>query len=135
MSENVSQSGGIKISMLFKGIGVSYLVTIPLFAVFSFILSRMEFPERYIDPAVLITTVVSILAAGIISSVNLRSRGWMNGAFVGLIYMLILYAASSIVYGSFPVNRHVVIMFVIGAITGAIGGIFGINMKRPRYGR
>jgi putative membrane protein (TIGR04086 family) len=49
--------------------------------------------------------------------------------------MLILYALSSIVYGSFPVNRHVVIMFVIGAITGAIGGIIGINMKRPRYGR
>jgi putative membrane protein (TIGR04086 family) len=125
----------MKISTLFKGIGVSYLVTVPLFAVFSFILSRMEFPERYIDPAVLITTMVSILAAGIISSVNLRSRGWMNGAVVGLIYMLILYALSSIVYGSFPINRHVVIMFVIGAITGAIGGIIGINMKRPRYGR
>jgi putative membrane protein (TIGR04086 family) len=135
MSENISQSGRMKISTLFKGIGVSYLVTVPLFAVFSFILSRMEFPERYIDPAVLITTMVSILAAGIISSVNLRSRGWMNGAVVGLIYMLILYALSSIVYGSFPVNRHVVIMFVIGAITGAIGGIIGINMKRPRYGR
>jgi putative membrane protein (TIGR04086 family) len=59
----------------------------------------------------------------------------MNGAVVGLIYMLILYALSSIVYGSFPINRHVVIMFVIGAITGAIGGIIGINMKRPRYGR
>jgi putative membrane protein (TIGR04086 family) len=135
MSENISQSGRMKISTLFKGIGVSYLVTVPLFAVFSFILSRMEFPERYIDPAVLITTMVSILAAGIISSVNLRSRGWMNGAVVGLIYMLILYALSSIVYGSFPINRHVVIMFVIGAITGAIGGIIGINMKRPRYGR
>lgn len=135
MSENISQSGRMKISTLFKGIGVSYLVTVPLFAVFSFILSRMEFPERYIDPAVLITTMVSILAAGIISSVNLRSRGWMNGAVVGLIYMLILYALSSIVYGSFPINRHVVIMFVIGAITGAIGGIIGINMKRPKYGR
>ena len=46
MSENISQSGRMKISTLFKGIGVSYLVTVPLFAVFSFILSRMEFPRK-----------------------------------------------------------------------------------------
>jgi putative membrane protein (TIGR04086 family) len=135
MSENLSQSRGIRISVLLKGIGVSYLVTIPLFVVFSFILSRMEFPERYIDPVVLITTVISILAAGIMTSINLRNRGWMNGIVVGLVYMLILYLASSIVYGSFPVNRHVILMFLIGAITGTIGGIIGINMKTTRYRR
>ena len=42
--------GRMKISTLFKGIGVSYLVTVPLFAVFSFILSRMEFPKGILTP-------------------------------------------------------------------------------------
>lgn len=135
MPENVTQAGGIKVSLILKGIGFSYLVTIPLFAVFSFIISRMEFPDRFINTAVLVTTIISILIAGILTSINLKTRGWANGAVVGLIYMLILYIVSSIVYGSFPFNRYVLTMVFIGTVTGAIGGIVGINMKGTRYGR
>lgn len=137
MPDNTTQLGNLRISIIFKGIGFSYLLTIPLFAVFSFILSRVEFPERLIGPAVMVTTVASILTAGLLTSINLKSRGWMNGAFVGLVYMLILYLSSSIIYGSFPADRRTFTMMIIGALAGTIGGIIGINLKKtkPRYVR
>ncbi len=130
-----NNSRGISLGIMLKGIGFSYMLTIPLFAVFSLILSRMEFSESYIDSAVLITSVISIFIAGMLSSFSKRSRGWLNGLFAGLVYMLILYIISSMVFGNFSINRYVVTMILIGGISGAIGGIVGVNMKRPSAGR
>jgi len=55
---------------IFKGVIISYLITIPIFIIFALILSYTNFPERLIQPAVVITTVVSIVVAG--SSVTRR---------------------------------------------------------------
>lgn len=112
-----------------KGILVSYIVTIPLFIIFALILSYTDFPDKYISPAVIITTVISILVAGSTAARNVRNRGWLNGSIVGTIYMMILYLVSSATFGEFGANRYVITMIVIGALTGAIGGIVGINLK------
>ncbi len=112
-----------------KGILISYLITIPLFIIFAFVLTYTSFPEKYISPVVLITTVISVIAAGSIISRNARNRGWLNGAAVGILYMILLYLLSSIVFRDFGVNRYVLTMLVIGILAGAIGGIIGINLK------
>jgi len=58
-----------------------------------------------------------------------KSKGWLNGAIVGFIYMLILYLVSSIVYREFAINSYVLILLGIGILSGSIGGILGINLK------
>ena len=51
------------------------------------------------------------------------------------IYAL-LFLLSSSTYGDFSINMHIVTMFVIGTLTGSIGGIFGINLKKePRINK
>ena len=114
-----------------KGILVSYIITIPCFFVFAFITTYTSFPEKLITPAVVITTIISILVASSISTRNLRSRGWLNGSLVGLVYMVILYLLSSIIFSNFVIDRYVITMAVIGILTGTIGGVLGINVKRP----
>ena len=65
---------------------------------------------------------------------GVRSRGWLNGGIVGLIYMIILYLFSSILFRNFTVDRNVLTMTVIGVLSGAIGGIMSINTRqRPKY--
>jgi len=44
--------------------------------------------------------------------------------------MLILYLVSSIVYREFAINSYVLILLGIGILSGSIGGILGINLKR-----
>lgn len=132
-------SGNITIFSVFKGLVVAYLISIPAFVLFALILVNTDFPDKYKTIAVIITTIVSILAAGMTATKGTKSRGWANGSIVGLIYMLVLYILSSIVYNNFSVDRYVITMTVIGVLTGAIGGIAGINLKtgaaRVRHAR
>jgi len=120
----------ISLTSLIKGIIVSYIITIPAFIIFALLLSYIDFPEKYISSAVLIATIVSLLVAGSTATRNVKNKGWLNGAIVGLIYMLVLYIFSGLVFKNFTIDRQVIIMAVIGVLCGAIGGIIGINFKR-----
>lgn len=119
----------INLVSIAKGIAISYIITIPLFFIFAYILTYTSFPEKYISTSVLITTIISILLAGSTTTKGVRSKGWLNGAFVGFVYMVILYLFSSIAFSDFTVNEHIISMTFIGIFTGAIGGIMGINAK------
>jgi putative membrane protein (TIGR04086 family) len=118
---------------IIMGILVSYAITLPITAVFAYILMFTDFPQKYLPTAVIITTLLSIVIAGWVSTKNVKSKGWLNGGIVGIVYVLILYLVSSVVYRDFSVNMHVVTLFFIGILTGSIGGILGINLRRePR---
>ena len=114
---------------ILKGMLAAYIITIPAFMLFALILANTDFPQRLITPAVVVTTIISVLTAGSVSTRGIKSRGWLNGSIVGFIYMLILYFFSSLTYDNFSVDKYVITMTVIGVLTGAIGGILGINIK------
>lgn len=114
---------------LIKGLLASYIITIPVFMLLALILANTDFPQRLITPAVVVTTVISVLTAGFVSTRGVRNKGWLNGSIVGLIYMAILYLISSLIYKDFSIDKYVITMTAIGIISGAIGGIIGINTK------
>lgn len=117
-----------------KGILISYVITIPMFMLFALLLTNINFPERLTTPAVVITTVVSVLFAGSTATRDAKNKGWLNGGLVGLLYMLVLYLVSSLVLNNFIIDKYVLTMTFIGILTGAIGGIVGINLKKgPKY--
>jgi putative membrane protein (TIGR04086 family) len=116
--------------MIAKGILVSYIATIPLFLVFALVLSYTDFPEKYVSPVVVIVSAISIMIAGSTATRKIKNKGWLNGSVVGFIYVLILYILSSFVYNNFTIDRHVLLMTILGIILGSIGGIIGINLKR-----
>jgi len=122
-------NGSFGLILLFKGIVVSYMITIPAFMLFALILSNTDFPEKYISPAVVITSIISVLAAGSAATRGLKDKGWLNGSIVGLVYMLVLYLLSSMIFRNFAIGKYVITMTIIGILTGAIGGIIGINTK------
>ena len=112
-----------------KGLIISFLITLPCFLGFALFLTYTDFPEKYIFIAVLITTIVSVLTASAYSTKNVKSKGWINGCAVGVLYVAVLYLASSIVFMNFAVDVQVLLTVIIGAIVGCLGGIFGINLR------
>ncbi len=113
-----------------KGLIVSYIITLPTFAIFALILTYSNYPEKMISPVVVVATLVSVVVAGSTATRNVKSKGWLNGGIVGFVYMLILYLISSIAYRDFSVNVDMIVMMAIGLLAGAIGGIIGINYKK-----
>jgi len=128
-AKNIINDHANIVSMV-KAIAIAYLITIPLFAIFSFFLNYMDFPQKILPSAVIITTLISIIVAGWTSTSKIRSKGWLNGGIIGFMYVVILFLVSGLAYRDYSIDTHVITILVIGVITGSIGGILGINLRR-----
>lgn len=128
MSENISKNGN-NIKKVIKGSAFSIIITLIGLLVYSIILSYTSVSESTIPTIVIIITAISILIGSTISTSNIKKNGIINGMFVGLIYIAIIYLLSSIVTGNFLLNITSIIMIITSVLTGALGGIIGVNKK------
>ena len=71
---------------------------------------------------------ISILIGSSLANLKIKRKGIINGALIGLIYILIIYILSSIVTGIFGLNSNSIIMIIVSILTGMIGGIIGVNI-------
>lgn len=114
---------------IFKGTGISLLITFIMLIIFSIILTYTNVSENTITPVILIVTAISILIGSSIGNIKLQKNGILNGALVGGAYILILYLISSLLNWKFSLNIQSIIMIIVGIIFGIFGGIVGVNKK------
>ena len=132
--KNIAETSGIdnknNVINIFKGIVISFILTLILLFIFSTILTYTQIPESTIGPVIIIITVISILIGSSISTIKIRKNGIINGGIIGMIYILILYLFSSMFETGFSVNIYSVIMIVFSIIAGIIGKIKRKNIKK-----
>ena len=109
------------------GSGISIGITIIGLIIFSLLLTYTNVSESTIPTVTIIIVGVSILIGSTITTINVKKNGIINGAIVGLIYILIIYLLSSIIEKEFSLNIYSIIMIASSIIAGAIGGIIGVN--------
>lgn len=115
---------------IFKGDAIAIIFSIIVLTIFAILLTYTNIPESTITPVVLTITGVSILIGSTISTRKIKKNGLLYGGAVGLIYILLLYVASSISISGFSLSSGSFIMLAVGAITGMIGGIIGVNLNK-----
>jgi putative membrane protein (TIGR04086 family) len=81
-----------------------------------------------IPAVILVITTISVFTGSIIASKNIKKNGLINGAALGIIYILILYLVSSIFITGFSLNIKSLIMLALSIGAGIIGGIVGVNL-------
>ena len=118
---------GNSIKRLLIGSGLSILITLIGLIILSILLTYTSIGENLIPTVTIIITAVSILIGTTISLANLRKNGIINGAVIGLIYILVIYLLSSIIEKNFSLNMQSAIMIILSIIAGALGGIIGVN--------
>ena len=138
VSENISENGNNIKKVIVKdninpilniGSAFSIIITLIGLLIYSIILSYTSVSESTIPTIVIIITAISVLIGSTISTSNIKKNGIINGMFVGLIYIAIIYLLSSIVTGNFLLNITSIIMIITSVLTGALGGIIGVNKK------
>ena len=114
---------------ILKGVGISFSFTLICLTIFSALLTYTNLSESLIQPVVIAVTGISILAGSFFTTRKVGKNGIIKGIGVGIIYILLIYAISSIVNGgNFTLTIGSVIMILIGILCGAIGGIIGVNI-------
>ena len=113
---------------LLKALMFSFLITLISIFLFAIILTYTNISEKTIPIFITVLTFISILIGTIIGTRNIRKNGMLNGAIIGVGYVILLYLISSILNTGFAFNVYTILMIVTGIISGIIGGIVGINI-------
>ena len=112
-----------------KGSITSIILTLVLLFIFSIIVTYTNVKESIISPIIIIITSISILIGSSISSLKIKKNGLLNGAIVGIIYILTIYILSSIMGMGFKIDINSVLMIIFAIAAGMLGGIVGVNIN------
>lgn len=123
------ESSSSSIIKILKGSVISVVTTIILLIIFSLFLTYTNINESTIPTVIIIITGLSILIGSQIATHNIKKNGIVNGALVGIIYIICIYFLSSIVTKNFSLNNYAIIMIAVSLLIGGLGGIIGVNKK------
>ena len=114
---------------LLKGVVLSFSTTLILIVLMSIILTYSNLSEGVIPVVNSIIMILSIALGSIYMSLKVNKNGWLNGAVVGLLYIIILIIIGSIFIDTFKLDSFILLRAVISIITGIVGGMIGINLR------
>ena len=123
-------SSPLSVLNVLKALGLAFGFTFGVFAVFALLIVYTGLSDSIVSTVVFITMVFAIMISGFAVARSASSRGWLNGAVGGLMYVLILYILGAMFQFGLVFDRHVALLLIIGFLSGAFGGIVGINMKK-----
>ena len=119
-----------------KNIGIGSAIALVLSALlllgFSLLLARTDMQESTIRPVIILLSSLCILIGSVFTARKNTKNGMVNGGFVGGIYLLVLWIISSILMEGMSFTLHTGIMLVAAILTGMLGGIIGVNIKKTK---
>lgn len=127
-SELKSSSTSKNVLKVIKGSLFAIIISLVFLFIYACLLTYTNISEETMTPVVITISGISILIGSSISSMKIKKQGMLNGALVGLIYMIFIYLLSSIILTGFVLDMKSIIMIVVGALAGMIGGVIGVNL-------
>ena len=76
-----------------------------------------------------IIMTLSVAGGSIYASLKIRQKGWINGAIIGVLYIIMIIILSMIFLDGFVLNSYVFLKTIIAVVTGMISGMIGVNLK------
>ena len=113
-----------------KGSVISIGISIILIFIMSVILTFSNVSETIIPALVIVISAISILVGSVTATFTMRRNGLVNGAIIGIVYISFIYILSSIMIADFNLNIKSLVMLVVSIITGMVGGIMGVNIRK-----
>lgn len=111
-----------------KGMLCALAISLLATVIFANILRGVPIPDKVIYPINQIIKGVSV-ALGTIFFVR-GEKGWLKGGGVGLLFTALSYLAFSALGGDFSLSWLIILEVIIAALTGAIGGAIGVNLRQ-----
>jgi len=131
----ITDGGAFAFKQTLKGAALAFVISIVLLLVCAVIMTYSPIPDGAIRGVTIAVSGISILIASISAARKSKRQGWLSGASAGLLYAVLLYLFGSLIMLDFSITLSTVIVFALGFLLGAFGGIIGINMKSKRKKR
>lgn len=125
----IKQKESKDIFIIIKGSIIALVLTILMLTIYAAVLSFTNVSENSMMVVIMAIVGICIFAGSFLANLKIKRKGIINGAFIGLIYIVSVYIVSSIVTGIFNLNINSIIMIIVSMLTGIIGGVIGVNIK------
>lgn len=112
-----------------EGVLRGFILTLILILIFAAVMSFTEVSPDVSSVFYMVTTLISVMYGTIYAVRKIKRRGWIVGASVSMLYMLILY----IIYiiggrDSSILNSGMYIRILLALAVGILSGMLGINI-------
>ncbi len=121
--ENISYK-----SILIGGVA-GVLLSLLLLCLFAFLFLTLKISTDYIPVLAKTALISGAFLSGMISAKSKNRSGWLYGTLGGLFYFFILLFAGIVFRLSTGFELSKIVTAILCILSGAIGGILGINMK------
>lgn len=125
-----SEQGSLTPILILKSISLCYGLTVIMLALLALVVTYMPLSEGVVPTIVLLISILSIILSGMMVARSVSRKGWLCGSVTGVVYIITLYLIGAMVFQNFSFGITFLTMLVIGALSGAFGGIIGVNTNR-----
>lgn len=123
------ETGRKKVLCLLKGMAVAFAITCIIFIGFGILLTYTEVSEDRLPVVSLVSTALSVSAAGYDWAACMKKRGILWGMAAGAVYTVLLFFVTGLASDDFSVGSSALMTLAVALAGGAAGGILGVNRK------
>lgn len=117
-----------KILILAKSIFLALIISLVCIIIYAIVLSLTSVSDGTMSIITQAITMVSIVAAAVYCSRKIKSRGWLYGMIVGIVFVLVIIPISMI-WGQVPTfDKYFIARMLMASLVGLIGGMIGVNI-------
>ncbi len=127
---NIVSNEKSKFITMLCAVAISFAITAIIFIGYAILLTYSSVGEQHLTLVITSTSIISIVVAGFDMAKSCENKGWLWGIFTGLIYALILTIIGIFVANKAILNSQTLMLFLLAAASGGVGGIIGINFKK-----
>lgn len=129
MSENSFGSTNI-ILQLTKGTFWALSFALLSILLFAFIIKYTSISSEAIQPVNQVIKALSILIGCFVFGKKIKTKGWLFGGIIGVLFTLLAFVVFSILDGAFSFNLNLLNDIIFGALMGIIAGIICITLRK-----
>lgn len=118
-----------RLKPLLAGLCVGVLCTTLLLLLAALLIRSVDISRTVITPLAIAASGIGAFAAGLTAALVARRNGLVLGAVCGLVLYLIILLTGCAVNSSVD-GGYGVIKLAVLTVTGAIGGVLGVNRKK-----
>ena len=113
-----------------KGLVGALAVTVLLTAIFSLLISFVEFSSAVFSGVFVVITSLGLIFGTIVAAKLHGRKGWLVGLTVGILFYIALYAIGVLFGAEATLGVYDLIKFSLCILVGTLSGMLGINLGK-----
>lgn len=116
------------VTALFKGVLISYIITMAVFIAFAILITYTDVSEKHIGTVIKGTTAIVCILSGIITAGSANKGGLLWGVISGLMYVVVMCILGFVMIPDYSVSSRLIVSLMLAVAGGGLGGVIGINI-------